>query len=486
MQRLLTTTLLIFFMSNTLCGQNDFANKLSDNYDKYLEKSIAHQYLKREDIAPIIKKLESNALFEVSKLGESVEGRDINLIKCGSGPTTVLLWSQMHGNEPTATMALMDIFKFLTTDDELNPVRKTILANTTLYFVPMLNPDGAERFERRNALDLDLNRDALRLQSPEANILKDIRDKIDADFGFNLHDQSTLYSAGVSANQASISFLAPAYNWEKEVNESRGNAMKVIVQMNKVLQLFIPGKLGKYNDTFEPRAFGDNIQKWGTSTILIETGGYPNDVEKQFLRKMNFIGIVTSLKSIAEASYKSENIDDYYAIPDNKRYLYDLIIRNAQVNFFNKLYTMDIGINRSRRHEGDNKDTQYSSYIAEFGDMSTFFGYDEFDATGMIAKPGKAAQENVKLKEKPLRALHKEGILAVPAPEDYESQFTQLPINLYRGEAPEFKVRLGEPANFYLEKDGKVTAVIVNGFLYPISEKELNIGNGVLIEGKNK
>ena len=57
--------------------------------------------------------------------------------------------------------------------------------------------------------------------------------------------------------------------------------MKIIVFMNDILQKYAPGQVGRYNDDFEPRAFGDNIQKWGTSTILIESGGYPNDIEKQ-------------------------------------------------------------------------------------------------------------------------------------------------------------------------------------------------------------
>jgi len=473
-----------FLISSGVFSQDNFGKLIFDNYGKYLEKSIAHQYLKREDIVPIIENLKSEKLFEVSKLGESVEGREINLIKCGTGPVKILLWSQMHGNEPTATMALMDMFRFLTASDDFDEIRKTILTNTTLYFVPMLNPDGAERFERRNALNIDLNRDALRLQSPEAIILKNIRDEIEADFGFNLHDQSTLYSAGVSSNQASISFLAPAYNWEKEVNDVRKNAMKVIVQMNKVLQQFIPNKVGKYNDTFEPRAFGDNIQKWGTSTILIETGGYPNDVEKQFLRKMNFIGILSSIKSIAEKTYEKESIDDYYAIPDNKRYLFDLIIRNAQVNFFNKLYTVDIGINRTRRYEGDDKTSQYQGYIAEFGDMSTFYGYDEFDANGMVAQPGKIGEKTVKLKSKQIKKLHKEGILAIPIDESYESNYTALPINFYNGTAPEFKVRLGAAANFSLVNEGEIKAVVVNGFLYNLDMKESNVGNGIVIKGK--
>ena len=60
----------------------------------------------------------------------------------------------------------------------------------TVHFIPMLNPDGAELFNRHNAIGIDINRDALRLQSPESQLLKKVRDSLDADFGFNLHDQS--------------------------------------------------------------------------------------------------------------------------------------------------------------------------------------------------------------------------------------------------------------------------------------------------------
>src|SRR5687767_81877 len=45
-------------------------------------------------------------LFTMETLGESVEGRSIHHIRAGTGSTPVLLWSQMHGDEPTATSAL--------------------------------------------------------------------------------------------------------------------------------------------------------------------------------------------------------------------------------------------------------------------------------------------------------------------------------------------------------------------------------------------
>ena len=122
----------------------------------------------------------------------------------------MLLWSQMHGNEPTATMAGLDLFNFIQGDSVLSSVRQTILDSLTVHFVPMLNPDGAEVYQRRNALNIDLNRDAQLLRSPESRILKALRDSIGADFGFNLHDQSIYYAAGATQNPATISFLDPA------------------------------------------------------------------------------------------------------------------------------------------------------------------------------------------------------------------------------------------------------------------------------------
>ena len=49
----------------------------------------------------------------VTPLGQSVEGREIRGVSFGTGEVTVLLWSQMHGDESTATMALADILRWV-------------------------------------------------------------------------------------------------------------------------------------------------------------------------------------------------------------------------------------------------------------------------------------------------------------------------------------------------------------------------------------
>ena len=84
-----------------------------------------------------------------------------------------------------------------------------------------------------------------------------------------------------------MSFLATAYNEAEDINPTRKRAIQVIVGMNEAVQEFIPNCVGRWSSEFEPRAFGDNIQKWGTTLILIESGGYKNDPEKQYIRKLN-------------------------------------------------------------------------------------------------------------------------------------------------------------------------------------------------------
>ena len=89
------------------------------------------------------------------------------------------MWSQMHGDEPTATSALFDLYEYLQRHRS-EPHVQRMLSALTVHIVPMLNPDGAERWQRRNVQGLDINRDALLLQSPEGQLLKNLRDRAES------------------------------------------------------------------------------------------------------------------------------------------------------------------------------------------------------------------------------------------------------------------------------------------------------------------
>tara|TARA_R110002126_G_scaffold119499_2_gene260488 strand:- start:3717 stop:4778 length:1062 start_codon:yes stop_codon:yes gene_type:complete len=351
----------------------------------------------------------------------------------------------------------------------------------------MLNPDGAELFQRRNLLGIDINRDALRLQSPESQTLKRVRDSLDADFGFNLHDQSTYYNAERTEKPATISYLAPAYNYEKDINETRGNAMKIIVFMNDILQKYAPGQVGRYNDDFEPRAFGDNIQKWGTSTILIESGGYAGDIEKQEIRKLNYTSILSAIYTIAKKSYEAISIDEYEKIPENDRKFFDLKITGATYNLMGNTYTIDLGINQVEVDYPDHNSFWYSSRVLDQGDLSTYYGYETVDGSGYTIKQAKAYPTTLNTFEE-VKALNFKDILkqgygyvrmsTIPL-KQVNSPF---PVHLIgkKYTVPELNLMPGINPTFFLEKDGKIEYAIINGFLVNLKESIINVPNGMI------
>ena len=198
----------------------------------------------------------------VSVAGHSGEGREIRRLTFGSGPTTVLLWSQMHGNESTASMSLADIIRFFSTEAD-HPLARRIAQGATVHMVPMLNPDGAERFQRRNAQGIDVNRDARRHQTPEGKTLKGLSDRLEPDFGFNLHDQNIGTRVGGTGRGVAIALLAPAFDESRSVNPLRERAMRVASVIVGAIDPLVGGRVARYDDTFNPRAFGDLMAAWG-------------------------------------------------------------------------------------------------------------------------------------------------------------------------------------------------------------------------------
>ena len=475
----LNVLLIIFLTAQISAQQEDITNSLYETYAIYKEPALNKRRIKHQNLASLINSYRNNSKFNVTTVGSSIEGRTLSLISLGSGETDVFLWSQMHGDEPTATQAIFDILNFLDSDD-FKVEKEDILKNLRLHFLPMLNPDGAEVFQRRNTLGIDINRDALRLQSPEGKTLKRVRDSLSADFGFNLHDQSTYYNAERTDKPATISYLAPAYNYEKDINEVRGNAMKVIVFMNNIIQKYAPGQVGRYNDDFEPRAFGDNIQKWGTSTILIESGGYPNDVEKQEIRKLNYVSILSAIYSIANGGYRDIALEDYEKIPQNDRKLFDLKIESVGYELMGSEYILDLGIQRPEVDLKDHNDFWYSSRIIDQGDLSTFYGYDTFEATGYKLIPGKVYPKTVKSvgelnKLNPMELL-KSGYTYIRV-EQLDEKLSSSPIPLHlisaKYSVPKFNLSVGKNPTFLLIKDQKIEKAVINGFLI-----DLDTGNG--------
>ncbi len=268
--------------------------------------------------------------FKVEEIGRSVEDRPLRHVSWGKGKTSVFLWSQMHGDESTGSMAVADLLRFLG-EHPRHPIVRQLHDNTSLHFFPIVNPDGAERFQRRNAQGIDINRDARDLASPEARILKALFDQVQPHFGFNLHDQRAGYRVGDTERGTAIALLAPPYNAANEVNPTRRKAMEVAAVIRTMLEPYIAGHIARWDETFNPRAFGDLTAQWGAGTVLIEAGGIEGDPQKQQLRKLYFLALVAALDSIATGSHAGIDTALYSDLSENGDVWPDLLIRNGTV-----------------------------------------------------------------------------------------------------------------------------------------------------------
>lgn len=336
-----------------------------------------------------------------SVIGHSVEGREIYRLSIGTGSIPVLLWSQMHGDESTATLALFDVMNFLVSDEDDKDFKIMLLQRCTFYFIPMLNPDGAERCQRRNSQGIDINRDFLALQSPEAVLLKKQQELLRPAFAFNLHDQDSLWSVTGSKSPALISLLAPPAEQSLEFTPSMRRAIRIIASLYTFLEEEIPGKIGRWKDEYEPRAVGETFQKAGIATILIESGGYHDEASKQYVRKLNFDALLYAFRLIAsqEPQHEAAAVKIYETIPLNTKEIFHIVIRNCRVRTAAGLISLDIGLN----HEPIDYSEQRRFFIADMGDLSPFSAYREIDALAAELDPQSIeinARANFKITER--------------------------------------------------------------------------------------
>ena len=389
------------------------------------------QHLKHSDIAPVIKALEAQPSVNVQIVGNSFEQRPIHLLSLGHGPIVVFAWTQMHGDEATATASVFDLLDtIISQPEEALRLFKDVF---TLHILPLLNPDGAQRCIRQNAQSIDINRDARDLQTPEGKLLMSLVAQLKPNIGFNLHDQSPYYKCGATNNPATIAFLAPAFDVAKTIDSAREKAMLLIAHMNKGLQEHIPGCVARYDDTYSSRSFGDTIAGKNVSTILIESGAAKNDDNRQIARAMNVVAMSAALDYLMaeqgnpNSMLGTASVADYFAIPENvPETLSSLIIRNIS---FMGAYPYQIGLSIKQTARYSNE------FLVDFtGDLHEQAGLREFDATGLLYKRGEVyvPKAPMTISNESYKALLRKGYLYIHDPEgmiennsDYDMCYSQ-------------------------------------------------------------
>jgi hypothetical protein len=350
-------------------GKNIKMNNLPDISD--LEK------LTHSDLLSVLETLRKNKEISVRKIGTSVEGRAIYSLKFGFGKRRVLAWTQMHGDEHVSSLATLDFINYLLLPEN-REFKKEVFSSLTIELIPLLNPDGAEKNIRYNSLGIDINRDAQMLVSPEAKILNKRFKSFNPHFSLNLHDQDCTHTVGNTKEPVWLSFLATVGNQKKTASLQRKKSMSVIGETVTELKKIGIKNITRYNDEFEPRAFGDNFVKQGSSVILLEAGCIEKNGTKELERKIFKTALTTVIKKIAGFKVNSEMIDVYNILPENKDRMLDTKINNVIVN--NK-FRISLGI----------KD----GVIEEIGDLSIYGAYENLDAQGALIKevkqPGQSA-----------------------------------------------------------------------------------------------
>lgn len=351
-------------------------NEIIADYSKYQE-NIPHRYFPPESVNRLI--AVNNYQYEV--IGKSFQHRPIVKLSVGKGDFKIIFWAQMHGNESTASRAMFDFWKLLSTE---NVWVHKVLSEFTIDFIPQLNPDGAQVYTRRNAANIDINRDFIAMQSPEIQALQGLVNSENYNLLFNLHDQRTIFHPKGQKLPATLSFLAPATDVSDASPDNRKFAIQIIACMIQKLMGYIPNQIARFTHEYYPKATGDNFQRLGFPTILIECGHYPSDYKRNITRKYTFIAILAALDGIIQKNYQFIDPNIYHSIPQNEQKSYDIIYKGIMVkNEFNEMIT-DLGIQFEERLEDGKDEISWLAKIQEVGDLSDFFGHDIYHAENRL------------------------------------------------------------------------------------------------------
>ena len=344
---------------------------------EYLEPKLKGKYIHLDVIFPLLESFKN--VFEITEIGKSVQQRSIYQVQIGTGKTKILMWSQMHGNEPTTTKGLFDFFNFLSKDSEL---AQQIKNKYTLLCIPMLNPDGAFAYTRENANSVDLNRDAYLASQPEMKLLRILYEEFKPDYCYNLHDQRTIFGTEGFNLPATMSFLAPAFNNDRDYNEVRMKAIVIINKMNRALQEYIPYQIGRFDDSYNVNCTGDYFTTQNTPTILFEAGHFQMDYDRDESRKYVFISLLSSLLDNYENVIVDNELDNYLRIPQNNKRFFDFIYKNVKIidNSVEKI------INFAAQYDEvlENNEIYFKAKISKVSDLEEYSGHTEYDCESML------------------------------------------------------------------------------------------------------
>jgi hypothetical protein len=181
-------------------------------------------------------------------------------------------------------------------------------------------------------------------------------------------------------------------------------------------------------------------------------------------------------------------VDDYKAIPMNDECLFDLLIRNINIEKNGQRYKIDIGIQREEESIKDSTGFYAKGEITDIGDLKDWYGYTDLDGLDLIVYPGLVWQqpftELAEISSEKASELVKQGYIFVKVLQTCIESYVDLPINVVPDNfiphpGPVFEAR----ANFLLKSStGELKYVLINGFLWKLGEPVPDNINGLVLK----
>lgn len=140
--------------------------------------------------------VEQSEQVRVEDLGNTVDGRDLNLVIVGNPSAEKKVWiiARQHPGETMAEWLVEGTLNALL--DLANPIARAILDKAVLYVVPNMNPDGSVRGNlRTNAAGANLNREWMTPSietSPEVYYVKKKIEEVGCDLFLDIHGDEGL------------------------------------------------------------------------------------------------------------------------------------------------------------------------------------------------------------------------------------------------------------------------------------------------------
>ena len=144
----------------------------------------------------------SSPWLKMEPIGKSVSGRAIPALFFSRDTVfasqrekkpLVMIICQQHGNEPSGKEAALIVARRLLNEDSY------LLKNLDLILVPQVNPDGSEDGKRRNANDMDLNRNHVMLSEPESSAVHQIFLDWMPEVALDVHEYNAVLTSWVEA-----------------------------------------------------------------------------------------------------------------------------------------------------------------------------------------------------------------------------------------------------------------------------------------------